>query len=202
MKTIILGTAHLKSTPGKGSPDGRLKEYKYSREVANAVSAILKDMGYNVFIDITDDDLNVTTSRELALRCKIVNELVKQYKDCIYVSIHVNAAAADGKWHEGTGWEVFTSVGKTKADELATCLYNAAKVNLKDKKMRTDFSDGDPDKESGLYVLKHTNCPAVLTENFFQDNKKDVDFLLSNEGFHSIVRLHVEGILSYIKDKS
>ena len=202
MITIVLGTAHLKSTPGKGSPDGRLKEYKYSREVANAVSVILKDMGYNVFIDITDDDLKVTTSKELALRCKIVNELVKQYKDCIYVSIHVNAAAADGKWHEGTGWEVFTSVGKTKADELATCLYNAARVNLKDKKMRTDFSDGDPDKEAHLYVLKHTNCPAVLTENFFQDNKKDVDYLLSDEGFHSIVRLHVEGILNYIKDKS
>ena len=202
MKTIILGTAHLKSTPGKGSPDGRLKEYKYSREVANAISVILKDMGYNVFIDITDDDLNVSTSKELSLRCKIVNELVKQYKDCIYVSIHVNAAAADGKWHEGTGWEVFTSVGKTKADELATCLYNAAKVNLKDKKMRVDMSDGDPDKEAHLYVLKYTNCPAVLTENFFQDNKKDVDYLLSDEGFHSIVRLHVEGILSYIKDKS
>ena len=202
MKTIILGTAHLKSTPGKGSPDGRLKEYKYSREVANAISVILKDMGYNVFIDITDDDLKVSTSKELSLRCKIVNELVKQYKDCIYVSIHVNAAAADGKWHEGTGWEVFTSVGKTKADELATCLYNAAKVNLKDKKMRVDMSDGDPDKEAHLYVLKYTNCPAVLTENFFQDNKKDVDFLLSDEGFHSIVRLHVEGILNYIKDKS
>ena len=33
MKTIILGTAHLKSTPGKCSPDKRLKEYEYSRKV-------------------------------------------------------------------------------------------------------------------------------------------------------------------------
>ena len=202
MITIVLGTAHLKSTPGKGSPDGRLKEYKYSREVANEVSVILKNMGYKVFIDIADEDLKVTQSRELSLRCQIVNELVKQYKDCIYVSIHVNAAASDGKWHEGTGWEVYTSVGKTKSDELATCLYNAAKFNNQDKKMRADFSDGDPDKEAHLYVLKHTNCPAVLTENFFQDNKKDVDYLLSDEGFHAIVRLHVEGILNYIKDKS
>ena len=32
MKTIVLGTAHLKSTPGKCSPDKRLYEYKYSRE--------------------------------------------------------------------------------------------------------------------------------------------------------------------------
>jgi N-acetylmuramoyl-L-alanine amidase len=124
-------------------------------------------MGYKVFIDVEDDDLGVSQSKELCLRCKVVNELVKQYKNCIYVSIHVNASGSDGKWHEGTGWEVFTSVGKTKADELATCLYNAAKTNLKDAKMRTDFSDGDPDKEAHLYVLKNTNCPAVLTENFF-----------------------------------
>ena len=202
MITIFLGTAHQKSILGKGSPDGRFKEYKYSREVCKAVRDILKDMGYQVFIDIEDDDLKVSQSKELQLRCKIVNELVKQYKNCIYVSIHVNAAASDGKWHDATGWEVYTSVGKTKADKLATCLYNAAKLNLKDKKMRIDLSDGDPDKEAHLYVLKNTNCPAVLTENFFQDNKKDVDYLLSDEGFHAIVRLHVEGILQYIKDNS
>lgn len=202
MITIFLGTAHQKSILGKGSPDGRFKEYKYSREVCKAVKDILKDMGYQVFIDIEDDDLKLSQSKELSLRCKIVNELVKQYKDCIYVSIHVNAAASDGKWHDATGWEVYTSAGKTKADELAICLYNAAKFNMKDKKMRTDYSDGDPDKEAHLYVLKHTNCPAVLTENFFQDNKKDVDYLLSDEGFHAIVRLHVEGILQYIKDNS
>ena len=202
MITIVLGTAHQESILGKGSPDGKFKEYKYSREVCKAVCDILKDMGYQVFIDIEDDDLKLSQTKELSLRCRIVNELVKQYKDCIYVSIHVNAAASDGKWHEGTGWEVYTSVGKTKSDELATCLYNAAKFNNQDKKMRADFSDGDPDKEAHLYVLKHTNCPAVLTENFFQDNKKDVDYLLSDEGFHAIVRLHVEGILNYIKDKS
>jgi N-acetylmuramoyl-L-alanine amidase len=68
--------------------------------------------------------------------------------------------------------------------------------------MRTDFSDGDSDKEANLYVLKNTSCPAVLTENLFMDNKKDVEFLLSDKGFHSIVRLHVEGILNYIKDNS
>ena len=153
MITIILGTAHQKSIPGKGSPDGKFKEYKYSREVVKAVSDILQSMGYRTIIDIEDDDLGLSQSKELSLRCKIVNELVEQYKNCIYVSIHVNAAASDGKWHNGTGWEVYTSVGKTKSDELATCLYNAARYNTENKKMRTDYSDGDPDKEAHLYVL-------------------------------------------------
>lgn len=200
MKTIILGTAHLKSTPGKCSPDKKFYEYKYSREVCKEVKIKLESMGYKVFIDIEDEDLKVTSSAELSLRCRIVNELQKQYKNCIYVSIHVNAAGNGSKWMNATGWSAYTSVGITAADKLAECLYDAAKTNLKGKKLRTDMTDKDSDIESNFYVLKHTNCPAVLTENFFQDNKEDVEFLTSEAGFHQIVRTHVEGILKYIKD--
>ena len=200
MKTIILGTAHLKSTPGKCSPDKKFYEYKYSREICQAIKAILENMNYTVFIDIEDDDLKVSQSQELCLRCKTVNDLQKLYKNCIYVSIHVNAAGNDGKWHNATGWEAYTSVGVTSADRLAECLYDAAKKNLIGKKLRVDKTDGDQDKEYNFYVLKHTNCPAVLTENFFQDNKEDVEYLTSDLGFHQIVRTHVEGILKYILD--
>lgn len=200
MKIIILGTAHLKSTSGKCSPDKRLKEYAYSREIVDAVYKILQDLGYSVFVDIKEDDLKITTNQELSKRCQIVNNLHKKYKNCIYISIHVNAASSDGKWHNATGWEAWTSKGKTESDKIADYLYKAAEQNLKGKKIRKDTTDGDCDKESDLYVLKHTNCPAVLTENFFMDTKSDVDYLLSDEGFHQIVRLHVEGILNYIKD--
>ena len=200
MKTIILGTAHLKSTPGKCSPDKRLKEYEYSRKVCKTIKSLLENTGYKVFIDIEDDDLKMSSSQELSYRCNIVNSLQKKYKNCIYVSIHVNAAGADGNWHMATGWEAYTSTGITSADKLANCLYDSAKINLVGKKLRTDYSDKDPDKESNFYVLKHTSCPAVLTENFFQDNKGDVDFLLSDEGFNKIVKTHVDGIIKYIKD--
>lgn len=200
MKTIVLGTAHLKSTPGKASPDGTLKEYQYSRNLCKAIKNALEDKGYKVFIDIEDEDMKLTSSQELSQRCKIVNDLQKQYKNCIYVSIHVNAAGADGKWHNATGWEAYTSVGVTAADKLAECLYWSAKKNLTNKKIRTDFSDKDSDKEANFYVLKHTNCPAILTENFFQDNKEDVEYLLSDVGFFQIVKTHVEGIIKYIQD--
>lgn len=202
MKTIILGTAHLKSTPGKCSPDKRLKEYEYSRKVCKKVKETLSKLGYTVFIDIEQDDLNLKSSQELVYRCNIVNNLQKKYKNCIYISIHVNAAGADGNWRTATGWEAYTSTGITSADKLATYLYDSAKINLEGKKLRTDFGDKDPDKESNFYVLKHTSCPAVLTENFFQDNKDDVDFLLSDEGFNKIVKTHVDGIIKYIKDNN
>ena len=206
---IVLGTAHRMREPGKCSPDGRLKECVYSREIVSDIAAILKSYGYRVIIDFEALDLpknmqspsvTLERARELGMRVNIVNELCRQNgKDnIIYVPVHVNAAGSDGKWHTGTGWEAITSEGQTKSDRLATCLYEAARKNLTNVKLRTDYSDGDPDKESHLYVLRNTKCAAVLTENMFQDNKEDVDYLLSEAGRHAIVRTHVEGILKYI----
>ncbi len=213
---IALGTAHRLREPGKRSTDGRLVECVYSRETVREVRDILQDMGYKVLIDYEPLDLpksmqspSVTQERqrELAMRVNFVNELCRQNgKDrVIYVSFHVNAAGADGQWHDARGWCVYTSPGRTKADDLATCLWNAADRNLPhDHKsaLRADWSDGDPDYEAKLYVLTKTQFPAVLTESLFQDNRADVDYLLSEEGRHAIVRLHVEGIIKYIESAS
>ena len=69
---------------------------------------------------------------------------------------------------------------------------------LLDKKIRRDNSDGDPDWEENFYILVKTKCPAVLTENFFQDNKEDVAFLNSDEGKQAIIKTHVDAIIKYV----
>ena len=210
---IILGTAHLGNTPGKCSPDGRFREAIYSRQIVEEVASKLQACGYRVFIDYEQLDPNSLMNgstpkqrqvRELEYRVNIVNSLSKKYgsQNCIYVSIHVNGFGTDGKWHDARGWSVYTSPGKTKSDDLATCIWTAAKKNLhQDHKnaLRADWGDKDPDYESSLYVLTKTVCPAVLTENFFQDNREDVAYLTSDEGRHAIERLHVEGIIDYIQ---
>ena len=116
-------------------------------------------------------------------------------------SIHVNAAGRGDEWYNASGWCCYTARGQTLADDLATRLCEAAKVWLPRHRLRTDYSDGDPDFEAGFYILNHTMCPAVLTENLFQDSKADCDFLLSAEGKEAIKQLHVEGIISYIRSR-
>ena len=59
-------------------------------------------------------------------------------------------------------------------------------------------ADADSDQEADFYLLRHTSCPAVLTENLFMDNPEDCDFLLSKEGQQSLVDLHIDGIISYL----
>ena len=196
---IILGTAHLSSTPGKRSPDGKFREYAYSRKVCKAVQEELLSRGVDCVIDYIDDDMpGLTSSQELVKRVQIVNTIAKK-TDSLYVSIHVNASAKSG-WDKATGFSIYTSPGETKSDTLATDIFDEATKLLKPigKSLRKDISDGDPDFEENFYVLRKTVCPAVLTENFFQNSKSDVEFLESPLGFEAIVSYHVNGILKYL----
>ena len=196
---IILGTAHLSSTPGKRSPDGKFREYAYSRKVCREVAKRLREAGVDCVIDYLDDDMpGLTSSQELVKRVQIVNKLAKK-TDCLYISIHVNASAKSG-WDKATGFSVYTSPGETKSDTLATDIFDEATKLLKPlgKSLRKDMSDGDPDFEENFYVLRKTICPAVLTENFFQNSKSDIEFLESEEGFKTVVAYHVNGILKYL----
>ncbi len=213
---VILGTAHGSNVPGKCSPDGKFREYRFSRDVIALLKPKLESLGYLVFVDMPSDEVPSPQNTELSLRCRYVNGICAKFgKDnCVYVSIHVNAAGADGKWHLAGGWCCYTSNGRTKADTLAECFYDAAITNLhsyiaymdegkhrgeyteKQNPFRMDRSDGDRDLEADFYVLRHTNCAAVLTENLFQDNRADVEFLSSQAGKEAIAALHLDAIKS------
>lgn len=189
MVKVLIDAGHGANTPGKRSPDGRLREYAYAREIAERLEAELRKRGIDAE-RIVHEELDVP----LAERCRRVNEY--KANEAVLVSIHCNAAGMGDRWMDARGWECWTSPGKTKADKLATCLYeSASELGIR---LREDNSDGDPDKEGHLYILQHTKCPAVLTENLFQDNREDVDFLLSAAGKASIVELHVRGIAKYL----
>ena len=188
---VLIDNGHGSNTPGKRSPDGRLREYAYTREIAERLVMELRKNGIDAE-RIVKEEIDVP----LAERCRRANEY--KASEAILVSIHCNAAGNGSDWMSARGWEAWTSVGKTKADKLATCLYENAEYCLPGMKIRKDMTDGDQDKESGFYILKHTKRPAVLTENLFQDNKKDVEFLLSEEGKLAIVNMHVWGIMKYL----
>ncbi|MBO7575140.1 MAG: N-acetylmuramoyl-L-alanine amidase [Bacteroidales bacterium] len=133
-------------------------------------------------------------------RCRRVNECCRQLgKDnVLLISIHCNAAGRGDRWLTARGWCAYTTRGNTRADALATALYIAAQIHIPDHRLRMDWTDKDPDIESNFYLLPHTACPAVLTENMFMDAKADCDFLLSPEGQQALIDLHVTGIKFYL----
>lgn len=193
---ILIDNGHGENTKGKRSPDGVFREYAYTREIAEAVERELRLKGYDV-----ERLVHETVDVPLDERARRVNEVCGRLgaSNVVLVSIHCNAAGNGTEWMNAKGWSAYTSKGKTKADQLATFLYEEAEKNFIGKKMRKDNSDSDPDWEENFYILSKTKCPAVLTENFFQDNKDDVLYLCSEEGKQAIVKTHVDAIVRYIQ---
>lgn len=189
---ILIDNGHGINTPGKCSPDGRFKEYAWAREIAKMLYNRLKD-SYTTKL-ITPEEVDIS----LATRVKRVNDVCLEHgaKNVLLISIHTDAAGADGKWHNARGFSARVGTNaSSRSKKLASCLWNRAiEMGLKGNRCVPN----EKYIAQNLYILKNTHCPAVLTENLFQDNKDDVDFLLSAEGKKKIVEMHVKGIIDYI----
>lgn len=193
---ILIDNGHGVNTPGKRSPDGRFREYAWAREIARAIVADCEDIGYDAELLVPEEYDVCLSARCYRANCWC-NRLGK--RNVLLVSIHVNAAGKGDRWYNATGWSAYTCKGQTRSDKLADCLYKQAGLWLPGHRLRMDYSDdGDPDIESDFAILKKTACPAVLTENGFQDCEESLLFLESNEGKEAIIGLHVDGILDFI----
>ena len=192
---ILIDNGHGSNTPGKRSPDGRFREYAWTRIIACCIVADLRDLGYDAERIVTEQYDVCLSARSFRVN-SWCDRLGKN--NVLLVSIHVNAAGKGDRWYNATGWSAYTCRGQTRSDKLADSLYKQAGLWLPDHRLRTDYSDSDPDIESDFTILKKTACPAVLTENGFQDCEESLQFLESNEGKEAIIGLHVDGVLDFI----
>ena len=196
-KLIILDNGHGIDTPGKRSPDGKFREYKWCREFVKLLKHYLEVYGYKVHLLVPED-----SDVSLSERVGRVNTLCDKYgrSNCILVSVHNNAAGNGEKWYNASGWEAYTTPGKTNSDSLAELMYDEA--FYEGLKIRFDKTDGDSDKEANFTVLKRSLCPAVLTENMFMDSRYDVEFLVSEKGIKSLLKIHLVAIRRYFEKYS
>lgn len=187
-KYIIIDAGHGNNSPGKRSPiwkDGKqLFEWEFNRDIATRIAGKLAYAGIRSRLLVTEKE-----DIQLSERCRRVNNICRMHgKDkCILISIHANAGG-------GTGFEVYTSPGNTKADEYATIMLDSLKFSFPKEKIRTDYSDGDADKEARFYMLQKSQCPAILTENLFMDNETDCRKLMDDNFREQIAEAHVRAI--------
>lgn len=189
---ILIDNGHGVDTPGKCSPDKRLLEYKWTREIATRLVDTLKKEGYDAERIVTEEnDISLTE------RCRRVNNICakKGAKNCILISVHINAAG-HGQWLTASGWSDFVAPNASEnSKKLGRFIYEeAAARGLKGNRS----VPASKNWIGNFTIIKKTNCPAVLTENLFQDNKEEVDYLLSEKGKQTIVDLHIAGIKKYI----
>ena len=191
---VLIDAGHGIDTPGKRSPDGSFLEYLWNREVAELTYSLLEENGFDV-------DYVVTETNDIPLKTRVrrINEVCSLIgaHNVLLLSIHSNAAGNGKEWMNAKGWSAYTTKGRTKSDIAAKCLYDAFEEEFKERKIRRDLQDGDPDWEEDFYILKKTSCPAVLLENFFYDNKEECFWLLNEVNKRRIAKAILKGVQYY-----
>lgn len=163
--------------------------------LCNRLLKRLQDDGYRAIIDSESlEEIGLSN------RAQIVNNYCRVFgsKNVLYVSIHNNASGSDGQWHKANGWSVYVAPNASdNSKKLAS--YVCQEIEKQDMKVRRHKPKEDwwP---GNFTVLTKTNSPAVLTENLFQDNKDDVDFLLSEDGQAKLLEAHAKGIERYVDE--
>ncbi len=156
---VCIDPGHGVETPGKRSPDGTYLEHEFNLDVGLQIRDHLQRHGVTVVMT-RDDEHDVS----LAERCKICNDSAADY----FLSIHTNAAGNDG-WYNAAGWEAYIVARGGQAEQLADKIQAIAIPLL-------EVNDRGV-KVANYYVLRNTDCPAVLVEHGFHTDREEVERL-------------------------
>lgn len=198
MKQVIciLDNGHGCNTAGKRSPDHKLLEYKWAREMVQRVAKKLQACGIKAHVLVPEEN-----DVKLSVRTRRANAMCAQYgaKNCLLVSVHINAATSSDNWSNATGWSGWVAPNASdNSKRFAQLLYvEAVKRGLKGNRCvpACKYWVGN------FAIVRDTNCPAVLTENLFMDNKQECKYLLSEHGKETLAQLHVDAIINYINEQ-
>ncbi len=186
-----LDNGHGKLTAGKRSPklsDGeRFFEYEFNRKIVKGIIKALKKHGvryYNVVPEVNVD--NFLKGRVLRAN-NVPSDIPK-----IFLSVHANAGP--GTWTSAKGLETWYFHGSRTGRKLAA-VFQQQLVNQLGWTNRGIKSQATKQ----FYVLRRTNMPAVLTENGFYNNRKEVYQLLDKDIQQKVITAHVDAILYFEK---
>ena len=188
MKVVIdPGHAGRNIDPGAVNGSTGLQEADVALVISRQVASYLLNVGYEVKLTRTEWEQEETD--DLSYRTALAND----WGADIFISLHCNSAANQS----AEGYEVWTSPGNTLGDKLATCIYGQIAAEFPDRAGRTDYSDGDPDKESRFYVLVHTDAPACLVEMAFISNDAEAAVLANAAWQDRYARAIARGVTDY-----
>ena len=184
-KRVCLDPGHGGIQPG--AVYGSMQEKDVNLKVAGYVSEGLSAIDPEIWVGMTR-----TWDRTVSLkeRCDFSNNM---NVDC-FVSIHCNADpdTDEPAMPEAKGEEIWFFKGSSEGLKLAKCLSDEVDRIFPDEPFR-----GLKETE-GLYVLKHTNDPAVLIEIGFIDKSSSVESFTDDYTLRKIGAFIARGIHEYL----
>jgi N-acetylmuramoyl-L-alanine amidase len=183
IKKIFVDPGHGGSDPGAVNSHTGRKESELTLAISKAFEARAIAAGYAVALARRGDDY-------VSLEARVA--LAEKWGADLFLSFHINAAENP----KAQGFEVWTSIGQTAADDIATTIWGELRRVMFDTPARVDYDDGDPDKESNFYVLRNTSMPAVLIEFEFITNDERAAFLADPANQEALARAVLNAVPS------
>ena len=186
MLKVVLDAGHYRYTPGKRIPyaldPNETREWVLNDRIARLVEQGLA--GYNECTVLRVDDITGETEVTLASRVRAAEVWGAQ----LYLSIHHNAGINGGA---GGGIVVYT------APNASACATQVQKAVYRHTVAATGLKGNRavPLASAQLYVLTHTQMPAVLCEFGFMDSTSDAPVILTETFAQQAARGVVEALV-------
>lgn len=175
MKKVFIGVGHGGADPG--AVGNGFKEADINLTVANFTKPELERHGVEVKMSRTKNE-NDPLSEEIR-ECNAFNPTLA-------VDIHTNAGGGDG-------FEVIHFSGGGTSKVLATNINaEVIKIGQNSRGLKTRLGSNGKDY---FGFVRSTNCPAVIVEGFFIDNKNDLVDFDTNEELKQLGVAYAKGIL-------
>lgn len=191
MPTIVIDAGHGGEDGGAVSESGVL-EKDINLSIANDTYALFYLLGFDVTqtrkTDIALDNGEDTIRKRKVSDMKKRLEIFNSSKENTIISIHQNKFS-ESKYH---GTQIFYSPNNPKSKQLADSIKYSVKGLL-----QPDNERECKKADSGIYLLKNTNNPAVIVECGFISNGEECKNLLDSQYQKQMAFSITAGFLSY-----
>ncbi|HCI59914.1 MAG TPA: N-acetylmuramoyl-L-alanine amidase [Ruminococcus sp.] len=191
MPTIVIDAGHGGEDGGAVSDSGVL-EKDINLSIANDTSALFYMLGFDVTqtrkTDIALDNVEDTIRKRKVSDMKKRLEIFNSSEENTVISIHQNKFS-ESKYH---GTQIFYSPNNPKSKQLADSIKYSVKGLL-----QPDNERECKKADSGIYLLKNTNNPAVIVECGFISNGEECKNLLDSQYQKQMAYSITAGFLSY-----
>jgi len=178
---IFINPGHApngKPDPGAVNNNTGLRECDVALSIGKKAAAYLDFIGYEIRILQSDSLSEIVTASN-------------NWDADLFISIHCNSVGDASV----QGTEIWYNDGSCNGKKLAAYLLNQMIGSI--KLVNRGVKNAVPGK-NGLYVLKYTDCPAVLVEAAFISNAEDERLLADPEMQDNFARAIARGITDYI----
>lgn len=187
--TVVIDAGH------GGKDFGAEFNGKYEKDITLSIVKKIKELNTNdkikVILSRENDDPFISPSERV--------EFSKNNKADCFISVHLDIKNPDNPVTSGltvyVAKDQFANVEKSRI--LASAVINQFMGNY-----ALSVSPNPIQRQKGIWVLQANECPSVLIEAGFLDNKKDLAFLLSKEGQKSIAMNILAAIEKYAANRN